>query len=325
MTNAALVNRYLEHLQDNLHRSSGTVHRYRNKLQDFLTWVAQRPLSALTVADLNDYCGRVHPRSPVAAPATVAHDVAVLKSLFDFLHTEGVLATNPARRLVSPKIANDDPKPCPQELWLALWGSELPDDERVAFGLAYFCGLRRAEITALRVHQFVDVPAFSISGLKRKGGARKAFRWRSCLSLYEQRLPLLVVDPGLFLGALARVRTRRPDQALLSWRDVPKATFRKHEVPFGVVPPDMYNYRLERALARIGLPEHCITPHMLRHSFGTNMCQVGVDIQVVSRLMGHTNVNITMRYVDVGVDPLGKFLSTANEETEGLMEVSPYG
>jgi site-specific recombinase XerD len=56
---------------------------------------------------------------------------------------------------------------------------------------------------------------------------------------------------------------------------------------------------------------------MLRHSFGTNLCtRARVPVEVVARLMGHTNVRVTMRYVEVGQDPLADFLAGEDAPAE---------
>ena len=145
-SNAALVNAYLGHMTTVLRRSPASVHRYRGKYGELLAWAGKRSLASLSTADLNEFLGRPRPRVEQASPATIAHEVGVLRSLFGHLHGDGVIGSNPSLRLVAPHVSNDDPKPAPEELWLQLWRSELTDDERVAFGLAYFCGLRRHEV-----------------------------------------------------------------------------------------------------------------------------------------------------------------------------------
>jgi integrase len=51
--------------------------------------------------------------------------------------------------------------------------------------------------------------------------------------------------------------------------------------------------------ARAGVPKPPKPIHCLRHTFGTVMAR-RVPLGVLQRLMGHSEVSTTMRYVDVG-------------------------
>lgn len=52
-----------------------------------------------------------------------------------------------------------------------------------------------------------------------------------------------------------------------------------------------------RACAQIGIP--AFTTHQLRHSFGTELVDLGVSIEVVADTMGHHDLRTAMRYVKV--------------------------
>ena len=56
---------------------------------------------------------------------------------------------------------------------------------------------------------------------------------------------------------------------------------------------------LGRLLKRANLPSN-VTPHTLRHTFGSALIRAGVGIEVVSRLMGHANIMVTYtKYIHV--------------------------
>jgi site-specific recombinase XerD len=50
----------------------------------------------------------------------------------------------------------------------------------------------------------------------------------------------------------------------------------------------------KRALSRIGISD--FTFHDLRHTFATRLAQTGVDLYVISKLLGHNNISTTQRY-----------------------------
>lgn len=55
---------------------------------------------------------------------------------------------------------------------------------------------------------------------------------------------------------------------------------------------------LSKAAKDAGIKKH-VTPHVLRHSFATHLLEQGVDIHVVSALLGHAMLKTTARYARV--------------------------
>jgi integrase len=73
--------------------------------------------------------------------------------------------------------------------------------------------------------------------------------------------------------------------------------------------------QFDRLLRRLGLPD--IRIHDLRHTFATLMIERGANIKVVSELLGHANVEITLRrYVHV----TNKMHESAREHMESLFQ-----
>jgi len=47
-----------------------------------------------------------------------------------------------------------------------------------------------------------------------------------------------------------------------------------------------------------------VTPHVLRHTFGTLACKHGMNLQVLSKLMGHSSMAITSKYLHPDKDTM---------------------
>jgi site-specific recombinase XerD len=55
---------------------------------------------------------------------------------------------------------------------------------------------------------------------------------------------------------------------------------------------------LAQAAGRAGCSRH-VTPHQLRHNFATEMLRLGVSLPALKQLLGHKDIRMTMRYVQV--------------------------
>lgn len=46
-----------------------------------------------------------------------------------------------------------------------------------------------------------------------------------------------------------------------------------------------------------GIP-HPVTPHTLRHTYAFRLAKAGVPIIAISKLLGHSSIVVTQRYID---------------------------
>jgi len=77
--------------------------------------------------------------------------------------------------------------------------------------------------------------------------------------------------------------------------------------------PDEWSKKEQRFMKSLSANIPWLTPHELRHTYGTNLRRNGVDIYTIQKLMGHKDVNITSQtYVKNEVETLRDSLKKAN-------------
>ena len=142
-------------------------------------------------------------------PATIAVELSVLGSFYRWAMARHAWPSNPVPLAARPKVHNVMPRPVDDDTWLEVWLSEeLPDVARVALGLGYYCGLRRAEILALHGNQ---VWGQALVSFTRKGGGDDRFDYGDVLAHWDHHMPRL--PAGLLEGPLrqlARTQARSP-------------------------------------------------------------------------------------------------------------------
>lgn len=77
---------------------------------------------------------------------------------------------------------------------------------------------------------------------------------------------------------------------------------------------DLVRNRLRGAGKRLGFK---VTPHMLRHTFATQLVNAGADIITIQTLMGHKRLNTTMTYAHVHDETVANDYFRVMAEIEG--------
>jgi len=158
---------------------------------------------------------------------------------------------------------------------------------RAMIWLAYRSGLRVSELTALKPSD-LDPADHSIRVLHGKGDRATVRYWHPDADDALHRW----IDERKRLG-LARHGAR-----LFTTLDG------------GPVADDYLRNLLRRLAAKAGTGKR-VHPHGLRHSYAVELRKAGVDIAVISRLLGHSSIAVTARYLDhLTNDAAGKALMT---------------
>lgn len=274
------IDAFLEHLAVERGASANTIAAYRNDLNQLLEFLTTQ-----------EHITQWHQVDPGVLTrfvlwllekrytnTTLARRVAAVKSLLHFLVREGVLATNPAEDLGSPKAGRHLPKALSEEeveRLLAAPGKEQTPEafrDRAMLELLYATGMRVSELTGLDLR---DVNL-------REGTVRCRGKGDK-----ERVIPIHPTAVQALQTYLERGRPRlapnQREQALF----VNQRGERLTRQGFWLI--------LKGYAQRAGITSP-VTPHVLRHSFATHLLRGGAPLRHVQELLGHASIATTQIY-----------------------------
>ncbi|GBD11407.1 Tyrosine recombinase XerD [bacterium HR23] len=274
------IDAFLEHLAVERGASPHTISAYCNDLHqllDFLT--AQEHIVQWTQVDLGVLTRFVlWLMAKGYTNTTLARRVAAVKSFLHFLVREGVLTSNPAEDLGSPKTGRHLPKALSEEeverLLDAPGKEQTPEAlrDRAMLELLYASGMRVSELTGLDLRD-VNLEQGMVR-CRGKGGKERVIpihqtavqALRAYLERGRPRLAPNLREQALFVNQRGERLTRQGFWLIL------KGYARKA----GITSP--------------------VTPHVLRHSFATHLLRGGAPLRHVQELLGHASIATTQIY-----------------------------
>jgi len=286
------VAEFLRHLEHNVQASPQTVRCYRADLKEFQEFLATglatgRSVSLLSLDHhvVREYLSHQYDRG--AGRATVARKLASLRSLFRHLARRGLVTSNPAAMVATPKLEKRLPGALSEaeveSLLNNAFGPGTRDlRDRAILELLYASGVRVAELVGADLGD-LEISRASPDGMLRVLGKGRKERLvpigsksvTALVSYLKVRAGLVTGSAGaaardaLFLNARGGRLTDRSVRRIL-------------------------NERLRRAalLKRV-------SPHTLRHSFATHMLNAGADLRSIQELLGHASLSTTQKYTAV--------------------------
>lgn len=273
------VQAFLLHLE-NKNFSANTVKSYRADLQEFTDYLSKRKqntLEAFTSPVIRSFLASL-PQD--YARNTVLRKIAALRSLAAFLLRQGKLARNPFKLLPAPKREKLLPKfltlPETDRLINTAGNTHFAARDKALFELMYSSGLRRSEVTGLKIR---DVDFFN--GVVRVLGKGNK----------ERLVP--VTDEALYAIKyyLSTRPTPQPQDALF---------LNAHGKP---LTGDGLAFIFKNTAIAAHLARK-VTPHSLRHSFATHLLNNGCDLRSLQEMLGHKTLAATQVYTHVSLDKL---------------------
>ncbi|MFN3986713.1 MAG: tyrosine recombinase XerC [Rhodocyclaceae bacterium] len=285
----ALAVDYLRYLETERRAARLTLEAYRGDLLRLAGLAEGRVLQQLTTHDVRRFVARMHAGG--LGGRSIARVLSTWRGFYRWLVRRHGLPLNPVDPVRAPRAAKRLPRALSPDQSKALM--EVGDDgalavrDRAMFELFYSSGLRLAELAGLEVGAGLDLEAGMVTVLGKRGKMR----------MVPVGEPALV---ALRAWLTERARWAAPEQALLF---VTRSG--------GALSGGAIRSRLKRWTSQSELGLH-VHPHMLRHSFASQLLQSSGDLRGVQELLGHASIRSTQVYTHLDFQHLARVYDDAH-------------
>ena len=287
------LDQFLQHLKYERNVSAHTLRNYASDLDQFKEYLfkietrSDIPVGEIDRLTIREWMAGLHNDHK---KTSVARKLASLRTFFQFLVREGVLETNPAKLVATPRIERKLPNHLSMED--AVRFIETPDTntdlgrrDRAIIEFLYATGIRVGELVNINM-QDIDFR----EKLVRVTGKRR-----------KQRI-VPFGEPALH-ALVHYLEETRP----VFLNNCPAAERDNNAV--------FLNYQGTRITTRsVGrmidkyikqcADIHNISPHSLRHSFATHLLDGGADLRDIQELLGHARLSTTQIYTQVSMEKM---------------------
>ena len=297
---ALIVEDFVKYLAVEKNRSSNTIRTYRTDLELFLQFASNQGLKKLTELELNTFrLWLADQKEKGSSNSTISRRSSTARVFSTWAFQKGLIESDPAIRLISPKVNKTLPKVLGQKQATALMQTAaILEDEENSMALRmrdhailevlYSSGIRVGELTGLDIKD-LDFTRCTMRVIG-KGNKERVVPFgqpaKDALRSYldKSRLEFINEKSGnaLFVGSRGkRLDTRQVRRIVTS------------------------------AILRVeGAPD--ISPHDLRHSAATHMLEGGADLRIVQELLGHSSLATTQKYTHVTIERLREVFANAH-------------
>lgn len=275
------IEKFIRYLEIERNASKHTIINYSIDLNSLKDFAGEIPVEKIDYVTLRRYLVILKDRN--LSKVSVARKIASIRSFFKFLCREGIIKTNPATSLSTPKRDKYLPKFLDEADVVKLIESPEGEGEaalrdRAVLETLYSTGIRVSELVGLNVNH-ID----QIGGVVKVYGKGKK----------ERMVPIGEKALQVIRQYLRKRRSGESDEnaALLFNKNGGRITDRS------------IRRIINKYIVKTSINEK-ISPHTLRHSFATHLLNHGADLRSVQELLGHANLSTTQIYTHITTERL---------------------
>jgi integrase/recombinase XerC len=231
-------------------------------------------------------------------PHTLRKRVSDLRGFFRFLYRNEAILSNPMDDLIFDFADEGSLKGIftrdEMNEFLDAIGTKSPTGlrNRAVFELMYSSGLRISEVINIKLAD-IDLSERVLTVAEGKGGKDRYVPFSEVAALFVKA----------YLEDSRKHFARKAGRKAEAW------LFLSH---MGRLKSDALRACFRETLDRIGLKRENLTPHSIRHSCATHLLEAGADVRYVQELLGHEDIETTVKYTHLMMENLKKAYRSAH-------------
>lgn len=288
-----LIDNFITYIKSEKHYSDNTIISYKSDLELFYFFLKEEKIDDIKIIDyqiIRKFLNYLYDKK--YTNKAIARHISSLRSFYKYLKKEKVVSDNPMVLISNPKIEKKLPK--------IVYSNELESilntpDTNTTLGLRDALILELLYSTGVRVSELVNICIQDINMNKKeirifgKGSKERIVLFGNrCLELINSYIT----------KSRSELNINNLDYLLLSKTG---KKINQREI----------RYIIDDVVKKTGLKMH-ISPHVLRHTFATDLLNNGADLRSVQELLGHESLSTTTIYTHVSNEYLRKVYLNAH-------------
>lgn len=292
------ISKFINYLKKEIRYSPNTITSYNNDLKEYNNFIKLKKLDYLNINkdQIREYLKYLDQLK--YKKSTISRNLSALRHFYAYLEIHNIVKTNFFKSIRNPKKDKKLPNFLQPDELQKIFDSlkvETPLEirNRLIIELLYATGLRVSELTNIKLNSF-DLENQEIKVLGKGNKERIVYFGeyaKKYLKLYlEESRPIIL---------------------------------RNHQSEYLLINNNGHNLTsrgvediIDKIVKEASLKHH-ISPHVLRHTFATDMLNNGADLKSVQELLGHSSLSTTQIYTHITNERLRSvYLKTFPRQTE---------
>ncbi len=288
--------KFLRYLQFEKRYSSHTITAYGNDLKQFFLFI-EKTYQINSPKEITHFYVRswmVSLMETKIDARSVNRKISTLKSFFKFLLRSKEIEHNPMQKIISPKVAKKLPSFIDSKKMDLLLDGEMFENtfegirDKLIINMFYQTGMRVSELVAIKETD-IDLNNLSINVLGKRNKVRMipiTFEMKRHIQAYSEERK-------------KQIATIHPDANYFVRNDGNKMS---RMVVYNLVKEKLGNVTTGQKRS----------PHVLRHTFATQMLNNGAEINAVKEILGHASLAATQVYTHNTIEKLKNIYKQAH-------------